>query len=106
MRNPDTTTVSPEVLHSVARLTALQVPGVHDTSPRRHGRHADQGVQLQVTDGVVELDLFLVLNRDVNLRSVSHEVQSSVARAISEMLGMVAGRINIHIDDIFYPPAS
>jgi uncharacterized alkaline shock family protein YloU len=33
-------------------------------------------------------------------------VQASVARAISEMLGMVAGRINIHIDDIFYPPAS
>jgi uncharacterized alkaline shock family protein YloU len=106
MRNPDTTTVSPEVLHSIARLTALQVPGVHDTSPRRHGRGTDGGIQLQISDDVVDLDLYLVLDKDVNLRSVSYEVQASVARAISEMLGMVAGRINIHIDDIFYPPAS
>ena len=106
MRNPDTTTISPEVLHSVARLTALQVLGVHDTSPRRHGRHADQGVQMQVSGGVVDMDLFLVLDRDVNLRQVSHEVQTAVARAISEMLGMAAGRISIHIDDIFYPAAS
>ncbi|HKY79814.1 MAG TPA: Asp23/Gls24 family envelope stress response protein [Anaerolineales bacterium] len=106
MRNPDTTTISLEVLHSIARLTALQVPGVHATSGRRHGRHADQGVQLHVTDGVVDLDLFLVLDKDLNLRSVSYEVQTSVARAISEMLGMAPGRINIHIDDIFYPPAS
>lgn len=106
MRNPDTTTISPEVLQSVARLTALQVPGVHDTSPRRHGRHADHGVQLKVTAGVVDLELFLILAKDVNLRQVSREVQTSVARAIYEMLGMVSGRINIHIDDIFYPPAS
>jgi uncharacterized alkaline shock family protein YloU len=49
------------------------------------------------------MDLFLVLDRDVNLRQISHEVQTAVARAISEMLGMVAGRINIHIDDIFFP---
>ncbi|HEY4717419.1 MAG TPA: Asp23/Gls24 family envelope stress response protein [Anaerolineales bacterium] len=105
MRNPDTTIVSPEVLHSIARLTALQVAGVHDTSPRRHGRGAEGGVQLQLHDGIVDLDLYLVLDHDVNLRQVSREVQSAVARAISEMLGMIAGRINIHIDDIFYPPA-
>ncbi|MEX2143728.1 MAG: Asp23/Gls24 family envelope stress response protein [Anaerolineales bacterium] len=105
MRNPDTTTVSPEVLHSIARLTALQVAGVHDTSPRRHGRSTDQGVQIQLHDGVVDIDLYLVLDSDTNLRLVSHEVQSAVARAISEMLGMAAGRINVHIDDIYYPPA-
>lgn len=105
MRKPDTTTVSPEVLHSIARLTALQVPGVHTTSPRRHVR-TENGIQLQIADGIVDVDLFLVLDKDVNLRSVSYEVQTSVSRAISEMLGMEVGRINIHIDDIFYPPAS
>jgi uncharacterized alkaline shock family protein YloU len=104
MRNPDTTVVSPEVLHSIARLTALQVPGVHGTSSRRHGRHTDEGVQLHIQDGVVDLDLFLILENDVNLREVSRAVQTAVARAIQEMLGMTAGLINIHIDDIFFPP--
>jgi uncharacterized alkaline shock family protein YloU len=44
-----------------------------------------------------------VLDKDVNLRQVSREVQTSVSRAISEMVGMIAGRININIEDIYYP---
>lgn len=105
MRNPDSTTIAPDVLHSIARLTALQVPGVHDTAVRRMGRASDEGVQVAVQDGIVDVDLHLVMDADVNLRQVSREVQAAVSRAISEMVGMVAGRINIHIEDIHYPIA-
>lgn len=104
MRNVDSTTIAPDVLHSIARLTALQVPGVHATAPRRMGRSNDQGVSLAVQDGIVDVDLHLVMDSEVNLRQVSRAVQAAVARAISEMVGMVAGRINIHIEDIYYPP--
>jgi uncharacterized alkaline shock family protein YloU len=103
MRNPDTTTIAPDVLHSIARLTALKVPGVHATSQRRLGRGSDEGVQVHVEDGIVDVDLFLIMDSDVNLRQVSHNVQAAVARAISEMLGMMAGQVNIHIEDIYYP---
>jgi uncharacterized alkaline shock family protein YloU len=34
------------------------------------------------------------------VRQVSRNVQKSVARAISDMVGMEAGKINIHIEDI------
>ncbi|MEX2160297.1 MAG: Asp23/Gls24 family envelope stress response protein [Anaerolineales bacterium] len=107
MRNPDSTTVSPEVLREIARLTALKVPGVHAASPRRHGigAGADEGVRVQIEDGLVDVDLYLVMDAAVNLRQVSREVQAAVARAISEMLGMIAGRINIHIDDVYFPTA-
>ncbi|MEX1248462.1 MAG: Asp23/Gls24 family envelope stress response protein [Anaerolineales bacterium] len=105
MRNPDSTTVSAEVLREIARLTALKVPGVHTASPRRHGVGAgsDEGVRVHVQDSLVDVDLFLVMEAGLNLRQVSREVQAAVARAISEMLGMMAGRVNIHIDDIHYP---
>jgi uncharacterized alkaline shock family protein YloU len=103
MRNPDSTTIAPDVLHSIARLTALQVPGVHATAARRMGRRSDEGVSVTVQDGIVDVDLHLVMDADINLRQVSREVQAAVARAISEMVGMVVGRINIHIEDIYYP---
>lgn len=102
MRNPDSTTIAPDVLHAIARLTALKVPGVHAASPRRG---APEGVQVKVTDGVVDVDIYLVLDKDLNLRQVSREVQIGVARAIEEMVGMQAGIINVHIEDIHYPTA-
>jgi uncharacterized alkaline shock family protein YloU len=102
MRNPDSTTIAPDVLHSIARLSALKVPGVHAANPRRG---APEGVQVKVTDSVVDVDIYLVLDKDRNLRQVSREVQVAVARAIEEMVGMQAGIINIHIEDIHYPPA-
>lgn len=101
MRNPDSTTIAPDVLHSIARLTALKVAGVHETSPRRG---APEGVQVKVTDNLVDVDIHLILEKDLNLRQVSREVQTAIARAIEEMVGMQAGTINVHIEDIYFPP--
>ncbi len=102
MRNPDSTTIAPDVLHSIARLTALKVPGVHATNARRG---APEGVQIKVTDNLVDVDIYLILEKDVNLRQVSREVQTAISRSIEEMVGMQAGTINIHIEDIYFPPA-
>lgn len=106
MRNSDSTIVSPDVLHSIAKLTALQVPGVYAMSAKRVGRGSDEGVQIDVTGSLVDVDLYLILDKDVNLRQVSRDVQTAVSRAISEMVGMLAGRINVHIEDIHYPAAA
>ncbi|MBX3049406.1 MAG: Asp23/Gls24 family envelope stress response protein [Anaerolineales bacterium] len=103
MRNPDTTTVAPDVLQSIARLTALDVPGVYAMLAHGVGRRSDQGVHVKIDGNHVEMDLFLVLESGVNLRQVGHEVQAAVTRAIDEMVGMQPGRINIHIEDIYYP---
>ncbi len=103
MRNANSTTVAPDVLHAIARLSALRVPGVHGTAARNTGRSSDEGVHVDVSGDLVDVDLFLILEKDVNLRQVSREVQADVARAISDMVGMKAGRINIHIEDIYFP---
>ena len=59
-----------------------------------------EGVNISVEDNVVYIDLFVILKRDVNVREVSHAIQNQVARAISEMVGMEIGRINVHVEDI------
>lgn len=105
---PGKTTVSPDVLVTIARLAALNVPGVSRMAPipggvnRLFRRGAHEGVQIEVQDQIVFIDLYLVLKENVNIREVSRNVQQQVARAIQEMVGMEVGQINIHIEDIDY----
>lgn len=102
------TTVSPEVLTTIARLAALEVPGVSRLAPVAGGvnrlfrRGAGQGVRIEVEDNLAYIDLYLILKKDLNIREVSRTIQQNVARAIQEMVGMDVAEVNIHIEDIDY----
>ncbi|MBL8078498.1 MAG: Asp23/Gls24 family envelope stress response protein [Anaerolineales bacterium] len=102
------TTVSPEVLTTIARLSALGVPGVSRLAPVPGGvnrffkRGAGDGVRIETEENVVFVDLHLVLKQDINIREVSRNVQQNVARAIEDMVGMDVGHVNIHIEDVDY----
>jgi uncharacterized alkaline shock family protein YloU len=100
------TTVSPDVLLTIARLSALSVPGVSRMARvpggvnRLFKRGIGDGVRIEVKDNVVTVDLYLILKQHVNIREVSRNVQHQVARALQEMVGMDIGGIQIHIEDI------
>ena len=106
--NQGKTTIAPEVLLTIAQLTSLEVPGVSrmGTIPasmeRLFQRGYGEGVRVDIREDVVHIDLHLVLKKDFNIRDVSRQVQHDVARAVSEMVGMQVGRVNIHIEDIDY----
>jgi uncharacterized alkaline shock family protein YloU len=105
------TTVSPEVLTTIARLSALGVPGVSRLAAipggvnRLFKRGSGEGVRIETEENVVFVDLHLILKQDVNIREVSRNVQQNVTRAIEEMVGMDVGHVNIHIEDIDYDEA-
>ncbi|MCS6994644.1 MAG: Asp23/Gls24 family envelope stress response protein [Anaerolineales bacterium] len=107
-RSPGKTTLAPDVLLTIARMAALGVEGVARLASvpggfdRLFRRGADDGVRLTVEDGLVYIELYLVLKSGYNVREVSRNVQTQVARAISEMVGMEVGHVNIHIEDIEY----
>jgi len=100
------TTVSLEVLHQIARLTTLSVQGVSRMASIRGGlekviaREEFKGVKVQISEGKVFIDVYVVLMSDMNVRDISREIQARVSRAISEMIGMEVGGVNIHIMDI------
>jgi uncharacterized alkaline shock family protein YloU len=106
--NKGKTTIAPDVLLTIARLTSLEVPGVSRMGnvpasvDRLFQRGYGEGVRLDIRQDVVHIDLHLILCQDVNIRDVSRQVQHNVSRAISEMVGMQVGRVNIHIEDIDY----
>jgi len=104
------TTIAPEVLLTIVRLTTLGVPGVSRMSPTPGGvnrlfrRGVGEGVRLDIReDDQVFADLFVILQADVNVRDVSRLIQHHVARAITDMVGMTVGRVDVHIEDIDYP---
>jgi uncharacterized alkaline shock family protein YloU len=102
--------VAPGVLITVAKLAALSVPGVLRMSPVPGGVNqlfrlgASRGVRLETRDDTVSTELFLVVQSDSNVREVARKVQQEVSRAITEIIGLKAGEIIVHIEDIESPP--
>ena len=98
--------VAPGVLITVAKLAALSVPGVLRMSPVPGGVNqlfrlgASRGVRLETTGETVSTELFLVVHSDADVREVARKVQLEVGRAITEIIGLRAGEIVVHIEDI------
>ncbi|HPC06899.1 MAG TPA: Asp23/Gls24 family envelope stress response protein [Anaerolineaceae bacterium] len=107
-RPPGKTTIAPDVLTQITRLTTLNVEGVADLASiptsvdRLFLKNANEGVLVEVTENLVNVEIHILVKKDVNIRDVCHEIQSQVSRAISEMVGMEIGKINIHVEDVVY----
>jgi uncharacterized alkaline shock family protein YloU len=110
---PGKTTISIDVILTITRLTTLDVPGVSRMSqvPARRfktmllHRQQEDGLHVEVEDDLVYTDIYVVLDSDVNIREVGRNIQTAVARAITEMIGMQVGVVNVHVEDIDYPVA-
>ena len=95
--------IAPNVLATIARLTALSVPGVVrvEGAPSLLGRRSgDEGVRIDVSEDAVTVDLYLIVEQGRNMLALSREVQAQVDRAINDMVGMPVREINIHILDV------
>jgi uncharacterized alkaline shock family protein YloU len=103
--------IAPGVLVTIAKLTALSIPGVVRMSPAwpdsmgrllRRGSPGE-GVRIAVEDDTVSVDLYIVVAQGVNMLKLSQEVQAEVSRAIHDMVGMEVKEVNVHIQDVESP---
>jgi uncharacterized alkaline shock family protein YloU len=111
---PGKTTIAPDVLITIARLTTLGTPGVSKLSTMpgdvnqffKRGFNVSEGVRISVEDNAVYADIYVIMKSDLNVREVGHNIQAQVTRAISEMVGMEVGKVNVHVEDIDYSSGS
>lgn len=102
------TTIAPDVLVTIVKLTVDGIPGVSRLAPvpgrinRIFKREAVDGVEIFVENNTVYADVYVIFQRDINVRDVSRTIQNQVARAVKEMVGMEVGKVNIHVEDIDY----
>lgn len=107
-RAPGKTTIAPGVLVRIAQLTSLSVPGVAGMAAipggvnRLFRRELGDGVRIELNNGSVAADLYLVLEYGVEVRKVSRKVQREVARALEDMVGMEVTSVDVHIEEISF----
>lgn len=100
-------TIAPNVLVTIVQKTTVSEPGVVqlcDNVPgvkRLLGLHSvGRGVEVNVGDNRVAVDVYLIARRDVDLLQMGRSLQSQVVRAIQHIVGMEVLEVNIHIEDI------
>lgn len=97
--------IADEVVAIIAGLAATEVEGVaslngHITSDlvqRLGKKNLAKGVRIEVTEGVVRVDLSLCLKYGYSIPETSTKVQEKVKTAIENMTGMDVSDINISI---------
>lgn len=100
------TTIAPEVLVSIAQLATLSVEGVCRLTPGPRDvntlfkKGLTEGINIVVENNVVYIDIYVVLQHDGIVREICRNIQTQVARSISEMVGLEIGHINVHVEDI------
>jgi uncharacterized alkaline shock family protein YloU len=95
-------TIAPGVLATIARLTALAVPGVVrlTTSPGVQRLLGQDGVKIEVVQDRAQVEVYVVTGQDVNMLNVGHQIQTEVTRAIHDIVGMEVASVDVHIEDV------
>lgn len=95
------TTIAPNVLSTIAKLTTLEVAGVSRMADIKQLASLDnEGVKVEVKDDLIFLELYIIISSDHNARLIAETIQQKVRRAITEMVGMEVAEINVHIIDV------
>src|SRR3954453_14461400 len=101
--------IAPSVLAMIVSLTARSISGVASMSvisrpPARVLQRTNMGqapgVMLQVRNGTVSTDVYIVAAPDTNLKRLGQTVQRRVREALDLMVGMSADQVNVYIEDV------
>ena len=100
-------TIAPGVLVTIVQKTADSMPGIVRLSPKVPGmgrllgsQTVGKGVHVQVVGNRVTVDVYLVAARGIDLYQTGRQLQHQITRAIQDIVGMLVGEVNVHIEDI------
>ena len=102
-------TISEDVLLKVAGYAALECYGIVAMSSKRAkdgfvewlGReNLTKGVQINVTDGGIDIDLFIIVEYGISIVTVCNNIKETVRYKIENMTGAKVRRVNITVEGI------
>ncbi len=101
--------IAPSVLAMIVSLTARSGKGVAEMSSvsrppnrvlGRTNAGSAPGVSLQVRNGAIAADVYIVAEPDTNLHRLAQSLQRRVREALDQMVGMPVQVVNIYIEDV------
>jgi uncharacterized alkaline shock family protein YloU len=108
---PGKVIIAPEVIITIVKMTALATPGVARLSTSIPGRmtrllrgaHSADGIDVEMQGDNVVVELFVVATREAKMRELGEQLQRDTSRAITEIVGLPVGAVNVHIEDVADP---
>jgi uncharacterized alkaline shock family protein YloU len=103
-----TVSISPDVVREVARITTLATPGVlalvdKPGAPARASRDAFRGVEVAVRDNRAHVRLRLIAAANISLLELGQKLQTDVASAVAELVGMDVTAVDVTFEDVRNP---
>lgn len=100
--------IADDVVATVAGIAAIEVEGVSrltggiskELVSKLGKKKLDKGVKVSIIDGIVEVDVSLVLEYGKSIKKVSKEVQLKVKQAIETMTGLSVSVVNVVVSAI------
>lgn len=100
--------IADSVVANIAVLAAKETEGVFETVGNAANeimtkvgvKSASKGVRVVIIDGVVSVDLALIMQYGYNIPSTCKKVQDRVKNAIENMTGLEVADVNIRISGI------
>ncbi|WP_293696035.1 Asp23/Gls24 family envelope stress response protein [uncultured Agrococcus sp.] len=108
------TTIDDGVVAKIAGIAAREVPGVYALgggAARVVGairgafntKDLSQGINVEVGEEQVAVDVTIVADYPVALQDVANKVRASVYNALQEYVGMEVTEVNVAVDDVHLP---
>lgn len=101
--------ISPQAIATIASEATLRcygvvgmasknlIGGIADLlAPERAGR----GVEVQVRDGDVVVDLYVIIQYGTRISEVAHGVMHGVKYALEQALGLPVAEVNVHVQGL------
>ena len=62
--------------------------------------NAHRGVDVDIQDGAISIDLYVVVEYGTRISEVAHNVMESVKFAVERALGMPVAEVNVHVQGL------
>jgi uncharacterized alkaline shock family protein YloU len=97
--------IASDVVAVIAALAATEVDGVHSMAGnitneligRLGVKKISKGVKIFMEDGVVRVDMMVVVNYGYSIPDVSEQVQEKVSRQIENMTGLDVSEVDVRV---------
>lgn len=103
--------IADSVVANIALLAAKETEGVYDTVGKAANeimtkvgvKSASRGVRVEILDGIVNVELALIMQYGFNIPNTCKKVQEKVKNSIENMTGLEVADVNIRIAGIDIP---
>lgn len=93
-----------DILLSIINLATKEIHGVYALTnsyipwyKRLIVKSRSEGVKIKLDNNVIKVDIYIIVNNGYSVPDIAFRVQENVKNSLNSMVGLTAGKINVHV---------